>query len=304
MDVLVTRRDQKLDTEVYRKATDSGLYLQYDSNHPKAVKNGIVNTMLHRADTHSSNQANRTQEINKIEKILIKNKYPPKLIQNIKEKRKNKATNVLEEKKPDTTIVLPYIPRLSEKIKRIGNKYNIRVVFNSKETIKSKLVNFKPKSKKSPKEIIYNIPCECGKSYIGETGRTVEIRLKEHQASIKKCDPDISKLTEHSLKTGHRFKWEDAKVIGKESDWRKRKVHEAAEILKGAEQVISTPSFEIDPVWRPLIRNTRIRPKFKRNINLPAPVRRSARLKERALKSSATVPAVRRQTRATRRGDV
>ena len=121
------------------------------------------------------------------------------------------------------------------------------------------------------------------------------MRLKEHQASIKKCDPDISKLTEHSIKTGHRFKWEDAKVIGKEIDWRKRKVHEAAEILKGAEKVISTPSFEIDPVWRPLIRKTRLRPKYKRSE--VAPVRRSARIRAQ----QAVGPEVtRRVTRASR----
>jgi len=280
LDVLVKRNNHKLETEVYRKATDSGLYLQYDSNHPKAVKNGIVNTMLHRAETHSSTPSNYNQEVKKIDEILIRNKYPPKLIKNIKEKRKNKLKTTAEEKKPDATIVLPYIPRLSEKIKKLGNKNNIRVVFKSKETIKSKIVNFKPKSKKlSPKEVIYNIPCECGKSYIGETGRTVEVRLKEHQASVKKCDPDISKLTEHKLKTGHRFKWEDVKVIGKESNWRKRKIHEAAEILKGADKVISTPSFEIDPVWRPLIHNTRLRPKYKATEN--PPVRRSARLRAR-----------------------
>jgi hypothetical protein len=54
LDVLVKGRNQKIETEVYRKRTDSGLYLQYDSNHPKTVKNGIINTMLHRAETHSS----------------------------------------------------------------------------------------------------------------------------------------------------------------------------------------------------------------------------------------------------------
>jgi hypothetical protein len=183
--------------------------------------------------------------------------------------------------------VLPYILRLSENIKKLGNENNIRVVFKSKETIKSKKGNFKPKSKKLfPKEVIYNIPCECGKSYIGETVRTVEVRLKEHQVSIKRCDTDISKLTEKNVTTGHRFKWDDVKVIGKESNWRKRKIHEAAEILKRADKVISTPSFEIDPVWLPLSHNTRLRPKYKATEN--PPVRLSARF--RAPDQPITVP--------------
>jgi hypothetical protein len=43
LEVLVKRSNQTIKTEVYRKPTDSGLYLQYDSNHPKTVKNGIIN---------------------------------------------------------------------------------------------------------------------------------------------------------------------------------------------------------------------------------------------------------------------
>jgi hypothetical protein len=84
-------------------------------------------------------------------------------------------------------------------MKRIGQRNNIRIVFNSKETLRSKLVNFKPKKgTESAKEVIYEIPCECGKSYIGETGRKLETRLKEHKASLWRGDPEISKLTEHS----------------------------------------------------------------------------------------------------------
>jgi predicted GIY-YIG superfamily endonuclease len=31
---------------------------------------------------------------------------------------------------------------------------------------------------------VYSIPCDCGKVYIGETGRSVQTRLKEHNADI------------------------------------------------------------------------------------------------------------------------
>jgi hypothetical protein len=96
-------------------------------------------------------------------------------------------------------------------MKRIGQRNNIRRVFNSKETLRSKLVNFKPKKEpKSAKEVIYEIQCECGKSYIGETGRKLETRLKEHKASLRRWDPEISKLTEHSVTLEHRFKFEEA----------------------------------------------------------------------------------------------
>jgi len=31
---------------------------------------------------------------------------------------------------------------------------------------------------------VYKIPCSCRKIYIGETGRTVNIRMKEHQRNV------------------------------------------------------------------------------------------------------------------------
>jgi hypothetical protein len=53
-------------------------------------------------------------------------------------------------------------------------------------------------------------------------------------------------------------------------------------ILKGGDNIISTPSIEIDPVWRTLLKKVRIRRKNKReSTNNIAPVRRSRRIIER-----------------------
>jgi hypothetical protein len=42
--------------------------------------------------------------------------------------------------------------------------------------------------------------------------------------------------------------FENTKIIGREKDWRSRKVHEAWKIFKGGKNVISSPSFDIDPI--------------------------------------------------------
>jgi hypothetical protein len=67
---------------------------------------------------------------------------------------------------------------------------------------------------------------------IGETERTVDVRINEHQNSIKKKDPDISKLTEHHFNTGHRILCDETEIIGREPNWRAQKIHEATAILK------------------------------------------------------------------------
>jgi hypothetical protein len=76
--------------------------------------------------------------------------------------------------------------------------------------------------------VICSIPCSCGKSYIGETGRTLETRVKEHKNSLKKGDTTISKLVKHALNEDHLFEWDKATVLARETKWKARKFHEAA----------------------------------------------------------------------------
>jgi hypothetical protein len=103
--------------------------------------------------------------------------------------------------------------------------------------------------------MIYKIPFGCSKVYIGETGRTLDVRLNERKKSIVKRDPNISKLAEHVIDTNHRILWNESQVIGHESHCKARKFQEAAEIYRGGDMVINSPSFVIYPVWLPLIRN-------------------------------------------------
>jgi hypothetical protein len=74
------------------------------------------------------------------------------------------------------------------------------------------VVKLKPKSERPKKEKIYKIPCECSKVYIGETGRTLDIRLSEHKKSIIKMDPKISKHAEHVIDTNHRILWNKSQI--------------------------------------------------------------------------------------------
>jgi hypothetical protein len=76
-------------------------------------------------------------------------------------------------------------------------------------------------------------------------------RAKEHRAALKKGETLSSKLVEHAWEMDHKFMWDEAKAIGRESNWRARKCHEALEIYMGGDRVISAPSMDLDPVWYP-----------------------------------------------------
>ncbi|KAJ8909715.1 hypothetical protein NQ315_013800 [Exocentrus adspersus] len=68
------------------------------------------------------------------------------------------------------------------KIKKLGNNFNIRTAFKTNNTLRSILTHTKPINKEqNEKNCIYQIPCQCGKHYIGETSRPLDVRIKEHK---------------------------------------------------------------------------------------------------------------------------
>ena len=101
---------------------------------------------------------------------------------------------------------------------------------------------------------VYKIDWSCGKSYIGETGRSLKTRLKEHAADIKNERSRTSALAEHSSKTRHQMCLEDAKVIAREDNYHKRKIREAIEIMKVPQNLNRDNGSEISGNWLTLIR--------------------------------------------------
>jgi hypothetical protein len=50
---------------------------------------------------------------------------------------------------------------------------------------------------------IYRIPCNCGTVYIGQSGRPIHLRLKEHDRHIRLAQPEKSAVAEHSFYLDH-----------------------------------------------------------------------------------------------------
>ena len=61
---------------------------------------------------------------------------------------------------------------------------------------------------------MYRIPCgTCPKVYIGQTGRTLELRLKEHKRALTSGNVSQSAVVEHAMDESHTIKWEEAEVV-------------------------------------------------------------------------------------------
>ena len=79
---------------------------------------------------------------------------------------------------------------------------------------------------------MYRIPCECGLVYIGETGRNLSVRLKEHKTNCEKAEQDKSAVAKHTWTYDHRIKWDEATILAIDSHKFSRKMRESIEIEK------------------------------------------------------------------------
>ena len=76
------------------------------------------------------------------------------------------------------------------------------------------------------KGVIYCVPCQnCDKSYIGETGRTVTVRLiiTEHRRYCRNGDMSPSGVSQYTLQDDHGIDREKSTVIARESNYYKRR---------------------------------------------------------------------------------
>lgn len=102
------------------------------------------------------------------------------------------------------------------------------------------------------RDCIYNIPCECGRVYIGETSRPLSTRIKEHKYNFKQCLIDKSRIVQHSFESGHKIKWENTSILQTERSLTQRKYKEAAH-MSFSDNAISQPSLILPDIWLPII---------------------------------------------------
>ena len=145
-----------------------------------------------------------------------------------------------------STAVLPYVQGVSEPLRRCLEQQGIRTVFKSETTLRSHLV--RPKDTVDPVKqdgVVYRIPCECGKVYIGETGRSMHERIKEHDRDIRLSRTQTSAVSEHAHKTGHYPLWNEVKFIDRDPHWYTRRVKEAIHIRLHPDNINRDSGIEI-----------------------------------------------------------
>jgi hypothetical protein len=101
----------------------------------------------------------------------------------------------------------------------------------------------------------YRIACECRKVYLGQTGGTIEARLKEQRRHVRLNQPERSAVAEHSLTTYHRIDFDGASKLGTATRYMDRVVREAIKIRLHPDNFNRDDGFNMSYAWRPIIKN-------------------------------------------------
>ena len=259
LDTLVTRNEKgDVHTKVYQKKSHTDQFLSYNSHHPLHQKVGVATTLLNRAHTVTSKTEDIQSEEKNICHALNKCGYPEWVLNKAKNKVKermqhngkntNKHNDISEDQRKKR-IVIPYIRGMSEATERIFRKYNITTAMKPVSTLRNELVHPKDKVDKfKTSGVVYGVPCkDCDAIYIGETGRPLATRIKEHKKEVDEIENTIktrqqrrdmegemfkSAITDHAIHHQHAINWEETCIKDKESTRFKRVIKESIYIMK------------------------------------------------------------------------
>ena len=283
LDTLIIKKpDGTIKLLIYRKATHTDQYLNFNSHHPVHHKLGVIRTLFDRMNTIITEKDDIKLEEDKIKSALSLCGYPAWTFKKVKEQIKNKPAKKPPKKKETDQksrglVVIPYVQGLSERSSRIFRKHGIATAMRPNTTLRKLLVH--PKDKREPSvttDVVYDIPCiNCDTTYVGETSRLLKTRVEEHRVETikitttkknytrqnkKLSESEYSKsgIADHAAQKNHIIDWTNPKILCKESDYRSRQIRESIWIRRKSPNVMNRDEGNhiLSHVYDPLITAT------------------------------------------------
>ena len=253
LDTLVTldQTSTQFKTELYIKPIHSQSITPWDSHGPISSKRALIIGETKRAVRCSTDRQSRNRSLSKITKMFISNGYPKRFVRSVI-RRTIHSTGQKDEENPNMIYLkLPYIneqlKRRAVAVIRRSGISSIRTCFMSGYSLSRVLAPPRDKLKCKndcetckmtertdsclAKSVIYRISClHCNCVYVGETGRTVGSRIKEHLTMSKQTV--YTHLLTHDVnpREGIHITWEILHY--NIPNFNERKVIEALEIQK------------------------------------------------------------------------
>ena len=226
LDILIQRTGNNASFSVYRKPTHTGRYLHRDSHHPIGVFKGLVKSLSSRALAICSS-GNLGGEKSQLVNSLRFNGYTESECK--KWWAHSRPDNSAKPAKAKFRGSLPYIRGVSEKICDILHGIGINAGVKPSSTLRSCLVHKRP-HRATELGVVYQLTCAedgCDWSYVGESGRTLEERRREHRRNVQNIDVERSEVARHVHDFQHQVDFMNMSVLDRERLWKKRIIKEA-----------------------------------------------------------------------------
>ena len=180
-----------------------------------------------------------------------------------KEKEEGLDAVVLPPDKRKKFVVIPYLHSVSHRLKKIAGHYDVNVVFRAGKKLGSVCASVEKRAQKGQaadstegcsmkhanrftdcaRGVVYSIPLSCGGAYIGQTGRCLNVRLREHASSLK--GTPSTHLSLHCRQCGCAAELNKTAVVMRHRDQRTHEIAEAFEIIKARDRCVSQPSIAL-----------------------------------------------------------
>ncbi len=153
-----------------------------------------------------------------------------------------------EQQELKRVLLVPYIPGLSDRLKTIAARYQVKSWFLYRGRLGDGLSSsYKDQTHVSKKkDCVYRARCSCGECYIGETNRNLKVRMSEHKGRSS-----ASSLSSH-LRLGmiHQLEENSTEIVLHERHMPRRKFLESLAILHGPDHLCNVgPSADVSQMW-------------------------------------------------------
>ena len=236
------------DFSIHRKKAITNVQVRPNSSHDPKILKGIFKGFVHRAYKVCS-ETHIDQEIEFLVSIFKENGYEEKQLRRTIREVTEKITNNNEEQTVSQegnneeqavnqendlpTVTLPWIPGVSQKLKKAYKRAGYKAVFKSGPNLQTILTSRnKTRLPKNSHPGTYKIPCKCDlvPPYIGETKMQVATRGGNHEDYVQKQKWDQSGAALHQRDCQSGF--QEIETIKVEKRKFEREVREALEIQK------------------------------------------------------------------------
>jgi hypothetical protein len=208
LDMTINRSINGIEISIYRKPTSTDITIQHTSNHPQDHKNAAYRYYINRMITLPNTERARTQERKYILSTAQHNGFPAHKIIDMEEKitqnkdKRTKTNETQERQIQKKWVTFTYHSPLIRKVTNLFNNTEVRIAFKATNTIYQQLTE---KTQNKNPSGIYEIKCNtCNRKYVGQSGRPITTRHKEHIRYIR-SNNTTSAYAAHILNNRHEY---------------------------------------------------------------------------------------------------